>query len=63
MVYLETTLVIYPLGQSVFPSELLELPGQNPLLGNRGKYTPSRASPVLGKPYWAIRENVRQVGK
>ena len=31
--------------QIVFPSESQKLPRQSPQLGNRGKYTPSRASP------------------
>ena len=49
---------IYPPRQSVFSSEFLELPRLSPLLGNTGKYTPSKAGPiqtftVLGQLYWA----------
>ena len=43
----KTSLVVWPSRQSLFPIELSVLPCQSPLLGNTGKYTPSRASPIL----------------
>ena len=60
MEYLETTVVLYPSRQNLFPSDFLKLPHQSPLLGNTEKYTHSRASPiwafsVVGQRYWAIR--------
>ena len=35
-------LTLYPFRQSIFPSDLLELLCQSPLLGNLGKHTTSR---------------------
>ena len=60
-VILKITVAIFPSRQRVFPSELLKLSWQSPLLANTRKYSSSRAGPIQVRippreytdPYWA----------
>ena len=61
MEYWKITGAIFPSRQSIFPSELLKLPWQSPLLVNTRKYSSSRAGPMRVRippreytdPYWS----------
>ena len=46
MEYRKITVAIFPSRQSIFPSELLKMPWQSPLLANTRKYSSSRAGPI-----------------